>query len=263
MLKSCCYNATTLLVCYDRNKFGKGSSFMIVAICDDNLIFLEEFEQILSMQPKVQKVFAFSSPLEFILQVKEGKHFDAVFMDIDYPVGMQKNGFGWSEELYTVMPDIPIIFITGYNDHFAQHVMLTKANVLGYMTKPVESAVLEKYLDKIKKKNSHKEYLFLSIQGKKISLDVSQIIHLESHNHKVIIFTEDDIYTVYEKLVDIKMRLSADFIQCHKSFLVNRKWIRLLEGQKLILRNKREIPISRSYLVDVREAFFKYMGEEI
>jgi len=93
---------------------------MIVAICDDNLIFLEEFKQILSMQPKVQKVFAYSSPLEFIMQVTEGKHFDAVFMDIDYPAEMQKNGFGWSEELYTVMPDIPIIFITGYNDRFAQ-----------------------------------------------------------------------------------------------------------------------------------------------
>ena len=41
--------------------------------------------------------------IKVAVMVKEGKRFDAVFMDIDYPAKMQKNGFGWSEELYKII----------------------------------------------------------------------------------------------------------------------------------------------------------------
>jgi len=131
------------------------------------------------------------------------------------------------------------------------------------MTKPVDLNILERYLEKAIEQKSEVKYLILSRQSGKISLNQNEIIHIESHNHKAIVCTDTEQYVVYEKLGDLIKRLSKDFVQCHKSFVVNLNWVKKLEGKTLTLRNEREIPISRTFSTKVRETFFSYLGNEI
>lgn len=235
---------------------------MKVAVCDDNCIFLEEMADILLKSKYVKQTATFSSPLELVMQINKESDYDIVFMDLDWK-SEEKTGFQWAEEIYQMRSNIPIIFITGYNDRFAQQVLLANVNVLGYMTKPVDLNILERYLKKAIEQKAEVKYLILSRQSGKISLNQNEIIHIESHNHKAIVCTDTEQYIVYEKLGDLNKRLSKDFVQCHKSFVVNLNWVKKLEGKTLTLRNEREIPISRSFSTNVRDAFFRYLGNEI
>lgn len=236
---------------------------MRAAICDDNLIFLEEMKSRLEKKNVIKDVKIFSSPLELLLQINEGIIFDLVFMDLDWGSDEKKNGFQWGEELCQIVPDLSIIFITGYNDRFAQHVLLSNVNLIGYITKPVNDEILDQYLQKAKESRKEPQYLMLSKQGGRISVLLDDIIHIESHDHKVCVYTEKECHTIYEKLSEVEKRLTNEFVQCHKSFVVNMNWISSLEGKKIILRNGKEIPVSRTYNNKVRDTFFDFLGRSL
>lgn len=236
---------------------------MKVAICDDNLIFLEELRLKLQEYHLITEVHPFSAPLELVMTIHDEEKYDLIFMDIDWGTEEKQNGLEWGEEISKLLPGIPIIFITGYNDRFAQHVLLTNANILGYMTKPVNDCVLERYLNKANEKKVEPKYLVISRQSGKISVPMDKIIVIESHNHKAIIHTDKEEYMVYEKLVDLQKRLLKNFIQCHKSYIINMDWISTYEGKMFKMRDDKEIPISRTFAAKAKEDFFRYLGEGI
>lgn len=234
---------------------------MRVAICDDNLIFLEELEKKLNEHCMITKVDSFSSPLELVMKIQEEEKYDLIFMDIDWGSQEKQNGLQWGEEISRILPTVSIIFVTGYNDRFSQHVLLTEANILGYMTKPVNDTILDRYLKKAKEKNVEPKYLVISRQSGKITIPMEKIIYIESHNHKAIIHTEETEYVIYEKLADLQKRLLKKFIPCHKSYIINMDWVSTYEGKAFNMRNGKEIPISRSYIGKAKESFFRYLGE--
>ena len=96
---------------------------MKVAICDDNIPFLEEMKEILLNEVIVKDVEVYSNPEQLIEDVKEYDDFNLVFMDLEW--GNVKSGLYWGEMIYKYMPHLPVVFITGYNDRFAQHILLT------------------------------------------------------------------------------------------------------------------------------------------
>ena len=87
---------------------------MRVAICDDNLMFLEYLERKLNNHYLVTKVQIYSSPLELVMRIQEEEKYDLVFMDIDWGTKEKQNGLRWGEEICELLPEAAIIFITGY-----------------------------------------------------------------------------------------------------------------------------------------------------
>lgn len=101
--------------------------------------------------------------------------------------------------------------------------------------------------------------LTISSQGKIIRINTDKIRCIESHNHRVYIYTDKEKYTVYEKLSDILQRLPESFIQCHKSFLVNLEYVEALEGKEIILIEGRRISISRTYYNQTKDKIMEYI----
>lgn len=232
---------------------------MRIAVCDDNQIFLEEMKIQLHRQG-MDDVHTYFEVEQFFDDVKE--EFDLVFLDIDWGE-IKETGLDFGEKLYELMPHVPIVLVTGYNDRFAQHVLLSEMNLIGYMTKPIDVKVLEKYLHKAKGKSKRVQYLNVSIQGETVRLRTDEIVHIESHNHLIQIYTEDEMFTVYEKLNDVIKRLPKEFLQCHKSFVVNLDKASSIDGKSILLQNGKVIPISRSFQTDARRRFFKHIGAGI
>ena len=234
---------------------------MKVAVCDDNIPFLEEMKEILLREGLVKNVITYSNPEHLIGDIKEFDDFDLVFMDLEW--GCKKTGLYWGEEIYKLMPHLPVVFITGYNDRFAQHILLTNVNLLGYLTKPVHTDILHRYLVKADSLHDKIEYLVMNIQGRTVSVHTKDIIYIESEAHKVMVHTEQETYTTYEKLSEVKERLSDDFAQCHKSFLVNMNCISVIDSKALVLKNKIELPVSRTFSVQLRKEFFEFARKKI
>lgn len=233
---------------------------MKVAVCDDNIIFLEEMRRELQMNQGIDNVYTYSEINLFFQDISEGEKYDVIFLDIDWGE-VKTTGLEFGEKLYKVLPHVPVILMTGYNDRFAQQILLKEMNLVGYLTKPIDSSVVAMYLRKVKDKKIRVNYINLSSQGMVVRLATNEIVHIESHNHQIHVCTENERYVVYEKISDIQKRLPEEFVQCHKSFLVNLEYVAALEGKEVVMKDGNHISISRTYYNRMKEQFFRYIGE--
>lgn len=234
---------------------------MRVAVCDYNLSFLEEMKECLRSIESLTDIDVYSEKKDFVKNKKTDKKYDLVFLNENWGIyNHVKLEFG--ERIYSIIDNIPVVLLIDTLEEKKQISFLLDLKVIGCLIKPVDERMLINYIKEIKDRFVLDSVSFSS-RGKIIRLYPNEIIHIESHNHKINIYTADEIYDVYEKISDVKRRLSAEFVQCHKSFLVNLNYISSVEGKKIKVKNGKEIPISRGYQNLFHEKFSKYIEQEI
>ncbi len=233
-----------------------------IAVCDDNPAALQEMESLLKRDDRVETIMLYEEPEALCADVRrEWSRFDAVLMDIE--LGEDKTSFPYVQAISNVAPELPVIYVTGYNDRYAQLVFLTDTAPAGYITKPVSESILRQYLDRLVDKSRVAPALTFSQRGKELSVSPEQILYLESRNHAVVIRTGGGEFLVYEKLSSFSDRLPTFFIQCHKSFIVNMKKIARLDTGRAILSDRSVIPISKSRQQETRRAFLQYVWQTL
>ena len=236
---------------------------MEIAVCDDNELFLQEIEGQLQILPMVGNIFLFSDIDTFLFSIDGGKLYDAVLMDIKW--GEKATGMDVAVELYKLCPETKIIYVTGYVEQFSQQIFLHRANLSGYLTKPVDIGLLQANLQKVADALPYQEQpsLVLRQQGEPVSIPLREIYYIESEGHTVQVHTAGETVTAYARLEIIMHSLSAGFYQCHKSFIVNMSQIRRFQSNDILLKNGERVPVSRARYADTREAYFKYMGQKL
>lgn len=233
-----------------------------LAVCDDNPLFLEEITEVLETDQRVGEVSVYENPENLLEEIgKKEKNFDAVFMDIEFE--REQNGIQYVKEIFRITPEIQMIYVTGYHDKYIQQIFLSDANLTGYLMKPLDKEILGKYLDKISEKRKPRNMLTFSIRGKTYMIATDRILYLESNNHKVLIHTEEGVYSVYDKLSNIHKKLPSSFIQCHKSFLVNLNRIRHIKGNEIFFSGGLQVPVSKFYQERMRKSYFLHLGKTI
>lgn len=234
---------------------------MRIAVCDDNKLFLEEIEEQIRRLDMAESLHAYSEQKMFLKSVEDGAVYDVVLMDIDWQ--QEKTGMDVAEQLYKMLPHAKIIYVTGYNDRFSQHVFLQRANLSGYLTKPVDPELLAKNLQKAKRQLSleDKAGLFLNTNGGSVHILFPEIIYIESRDHAATVHTVDGMVGAYIPLRHIMQQLPGDFYQCHKSYVVNLRQIRRFQYPDILMKNGGKVPVSRSRYKDAKETYFRYMGK--
>ena len=236
---------------------------MEIAACDDNKLFLAELEEQLRRIPLVDNIFLYSDLDSFLFSIDGGKRYDAVLMDIVWDNGGA--GINVASELYRLSPETRIIYITGYVEKFSQQIFLNRANLSGFLTKPVEMELLQANLQKVADSLSHQEQpsLILRQFGSHVSVSLREIQYIESMAHTIAVHTSDETVTVYDKLSSLLCALPENFCQCHRSYIVNMLQIRRIQPDGITLKNGDCIPVSRARYADTRNAYFTYMGHEL
>lgn len=233
---------------------------MQLAICDDDRIFLERFRVQVEALGLARRVDSFSELRAFLTSVEEGTRYDAVLMDIDWKQG--ETGMELAERLHACAPGTKVIYVTGYNDRFSQQIFLHRANLSGYLVKPVDPELLRANLEKVAAAREEQEpVLMLTVGGRPVSIPHSEIVYLESLGHTVAIHTRGQVLTVYDRLDRLALRLPEGFLRCHKSFLVNMRCIRRFLEQDVLLDTGASVPVSRSRSAGARAAYVRYMGK--
>ena len=233
---------------------------MQLAICDDNLNFLAQMEEYLSTLSQIKSVAAFSRLDSFLLSVENGALYDAVLLDIHW--GQRQNGMDVAEQLLVLSPRTQIIYVTGYGDRFAQQIFLQKSNLSGYLTKPIDPALLQANLEKVAKTCAETPLTVTILsQGKPITLITDEILFLESRGHTVYIYTSAEAIPVYRRLDDIAQLLPDSFCRCHKSFLVNLRQIRRIQQPDLLLKSGHKVPVSRARYAQTKTAYLSFVGQ--
>lgn len=79
-------------------------------------------------------------------------------------------------------------------------------------------------------------------------LRLAQIIYVESMNHKLIIHHDNGDFIERKNLSSfIKEIDSHNFVQIHKSFVINKNYIQEIKAKELILKDSTILPIGRNF----------------
>ncbi|MGB5555236.1 MAG: LytTR family DNA-binding domain-containing protein [Flavobacteriaceae bacterium] len=88
--------------------------------------------------------------------------------------------------------------------------------------------------------------IFVKSDKKIIKIDVDEIHYIEAYGNYIKIFTETMILTP-QTLTDFLEKLPYDFIQIHKSFVINFNKLKLIDGNQMVLQSGAKLPIGKSY----------------
>ena len=90
---------------------------------------------------------------------------------------------------------------------------------------------------------------------KQIQLNLSDIQYLESYGNYVKVWTEDQFYLTPRTLTSFEEELDANFQRIHKSFIVQKSYIKHVEGNMITVQNGNVIGIGKNYRSLVKQLF--------
>ena len=235
---------------------------LTVAVCDDLKESLIQISNLLEEISYVKKIDTFSDINLFYEELKNGKYYDVIFMDIDWK--QEKTGIDFAAELQKHSSNSQIIYVTAYTMEYVEDVFLKTSNLSGFLMKPVKKEQLERNLEKIRRRQQDIEgKLLVRQKGAMIAIPLKEILYLESKLHKVNIMLKDESYLCNEQLSSVKKRLNEQFLEIHKSYLVNMEYIQELKNGEVVLTNGIVLSVSKTRASEAKKRFFEYMSRRI
>jgi DNA-binding LytR/AlgR family response regulator len=175
---------------------------------------------------------------------------DLLFLDIEMPyvtgIDFLKN-----------TPQGPkVIFTTAYEQYAIKGYEL---DVLDYLLKPIS---FERFLKAANKAYDYfagastpqSNYLFIKTDNKLEKVNLNELLFVEAMENYVALYTADKKLITHSTLKALQEKLPANqFIQPHKSYLVNIQCIQSIEGNILHVGGKFQIPISKYQKEEILE----------
>lgn len=166
---------------------------------------------------------------------------DLIFLDIEMPY---ISGIDFLKNL-TAPPKI--IFTTAYDRYAIEGYAL---DVLDYLLKPI---AFERFLKAANKafdyfntqQNNFETYFFVKVNNRLEKINFQDVLFLEAMENYVAIYVHDKKVIVHSTLKSILNLLpNTQFIQTHKSYIVNVSALTSIEGNLLSIAQY-QIPISK------------------
>jgi DNA-binding LytR/AlgR family response regulator len=219
-------------------------------IIDDEKLAAEVIQTHLREFANMELVGAFSNPIEALNTIEKDK-IDVVFLDINMP---KMNGLDFIRNVET---STNFIITTAYREFAVESYDL---DVLDYLVKPIPFTRFLKSINKISQKiygdknmeskidQFDKSFIFLKVDKKLMKVKFEDIFHIESLKDYIKVFTRTGDFLVHKSLTGITEELpKSQFLRIHRSFTVALDKIDALEGNSVLIDNKR-IPIGRKYI---------------
>ena len=182
---------------------------------------------------------------------------DVILMDIN--LGKGGNGIEIAKKLKKIVA-VPIVFLSAYSNPEVVEAAL-ETEPFGYLVKPYKIEDLTIALELARKQwlkklqismltpeKKEEESVFVQNGSKITKINISEIIFLQALDNYSIIQTETNKTVVSSYLSQLFSNFSScsDFMQIHRSYVINLKKIKSINGNMAMLQNF-EIPISRSH----------------
>ncbi|MDR2084631.1 MAG: LytTR family DNA-binding domain-containing protein [Bacteroidales bacterium] len=219
-------------------------------IIDDEPLALELIKSYVNKTAFLDLVGTFTSAVGAIETISK-EDVDLIFLDIQMP---DLNGIEFS---HIVPEKTKIIFITAFEQYALESY---KVSALDYLLKPVSysdfltSATKALNWFKVVKtyesgnNNEEIKYMFVRADYKLIQIELDKIQYIEGLKDYVKIFIENEPYPIvsHGTMKSMEERLPSNFLRIHKSYIVNKNKIKIIENNRIVFGNIR-IPIGDTY----------------
>lgn len=230
-------------------------------ICDDNPKIITQIKKYL-MEISKQTRYKF----DFICFINgndistEQIKADFAFLDIEMP-GV--NGLSVTKHLQTLNPNIIVFIVTSFQGYLDDAMDL---KVFRFLSKPIDENRFFRSIEialNLYKQSTEK--IILDYFDECHNIFTIDILYLTIENRKTKLVTKTQEFISNKKFDYWKKQLSKYeyFAQSHYSYIVNLKNVTDFNKNEITLSfnsKKATVPISRSFYVSFKKAFYEYMG---
>ncbi|CCV64399.1 Two-component system response regulator, receiver domain [Alteracholeplasma palmae J233] len=234
-----------------------------VALCDDEKIFLDHYEEKISFLAKKHhtlfEVIRFESgeALLFFLEDHPEK-FNIIYLDI---LMKKINGIDTAKRIKEINPNISIVFLTSTESFVFDSFEASPTN---YLIKNKDDkkfeAIFINFIENFETSMTQTQFIYQS-RTQNINLPFNKIIYFEIFKRIIIIHTTDlGNIEFYGSLNSLEEKLQGQFfVRTHRSFLVNLQYVSKITSQDVYLKTHKTLPSSRHYYNDAREILSNYL----
>jgi len=197
------------------------------------------------------------------LSLQENAFPDLFFLDIMTPESTSA-GFELAEKIHSENPAANIVFTTNSSEYWSSAFEIF---ALHYLMKPLQQEKIFTLMDLIESSPSRKKTraTILPGLGREEVMELDRILYLEAQtsSHRAVVFltdgTQRELVLTKNTFSDLlRENLSQDFVQCHRSIIVNLNYVVNYAAHSVTLKNcPEELPIGKRF----REEFIKKMIE--
>ena len=229
-----------------------------VFLVDDEPLALKRLSRLLQATGRVEILGSSTDP-ELAVNYLSKERVDVLFLDIQMP-GM--NGF----EMLAHLPNQPIVIFTTAFDQYALRAF--EVNSIDYLLKPVESAQLERALNKVERLVGTRqqpewraavEELAATLRANQTRfatriasrlgertqfVELARVTHFLADNKLTYAVTATKRYVVDHSIADLEQRLDPrSFVRIHRAILLNTNYVHEMHqwfGGRALVRLKDE-----------------------
>lgn len=238
---------------------------MRILICDDEPVVVRQISRIIKDAHPNFEIIGVQSSVELSSRLaRESKKvsFDIAFLDISLK---GESGINIADFVAEYSPKTKIVFVSGDQDLVSR--AFTSVTDCGYIYKPVNPAFILGYIDRVAKnigKSRDEEYLEFFERGRLVRIAAESILFVESDRSRVkLYFTNGKNKEILARLDDVEQQLERGFVRCHKSFIVNLKYIAKYSSTEFTLMNGETVRISRSRQNAALEKYLLFRGVSV
>ena len=228
-------------------------------IIDDEHIAHDIIKGYCDILPNMQLMKHCYDAIEALAYLNKNK-VDLIFLDLNMP---KLKGF----EFLKTLPSPPEVIVTTAYSEFALESY--ELNVVDYLLKPFSFERFLKAVNKIESSTSiitpssssegndaTPKRIFVRQNKNYIQIGLDTILYIEAAGNYTKIITATETTTIREKISDMLVLVSSDdFIQVHKSFVIAKKHIKSIEGNRIHIGNN-TIPIGKLYKANVNKLLY-------
>lgn len=182
---------------------------------------------------------------------------DIIFLDIKMP---EMSGI----ELIKSLKSPPKVIITTAYDEYALEGY--ELDIVDYLLKPIRFERFLKAVNKVQQLQNpaltgmlpkeQDEPFYVRSDRKLIRIDPQEVHYIESFRNYLTIHTGNKKIVIYATLANIEEELQPNpyFIQVHKSFIVNTRFVAEVGNNMIRFKDNKEVPIGNSYKDSVLQA---------
>lgn len=235
-----------------------------IAIVDDEKTFIQMYEK------EVSRIFnelgfeceirTYTDPAIFQTEVSKIKY-DLIFLDIDMP---SISGMQIASELNKPGNNSTLIFVSNHSNfvfeafRYSAYRFIRKDNLLSDTAEAASS-----FCNSIKTKEN---YITLDLENKKnIPIDLSSVKYFFSIRHDIYFFNDSkDTYRLAIRMYTLddleNILKEKGFIRIHRTYLLNYLYVYQIRSEKILLKDKSELPLSRSRYDSVKKMYQKLIN---
>lgn len=232
-----------------------------ICLCDDNKIHIQRITSIIHNELTSRNIsyslreYTSLDKLNELLD-KNNFRFDLVLLDVDFG---DNTSIPIAKKINQVSPGSYIIYVSNYLSYVKD---IFETDFIYYILKDELEERFPLALDKTLTYLQNYPKLKIQKKNKMFILNQDEIMYFERDLRVTHIICKDQRLTITERLDDLISRLdNKHFIRCHRSYIINIRYLHEYSYNSLVMKNDYTIPVSRRYQNELKRFLLDYNDE--